>query len=167
MKKRKFLGIDPGTQLTGWGIIDLSGNQYNLIDYGVIKTKSSDSLPDKYLTIYEGVCALLQLHMPDALSIETQYVHKNVQNSLKLSMARGSALIASAKHKVPVFEYAPSKAKQAVTGNGQASKEQVGNMMRLLLNLKEIPKPEDAADALALAITHAHFSNKAVLCTSI
>jgi len=158
MTKEKILGVDPGTQITGWGLIELSGNQYKLIEFGAIKTKAKDSLPEKYLSIFEGIETILKLYKPDALSVETQYVHKNVQSALKLSMARGSVLIASAKNKVPVFEYTPSKAKQAVTGNGSASKMQIGRMMQLLLHLKELPSPEDAADALALAITHAHFS---------
>lgn len=164
--KRKILGVDPGTKCTGWGIIATDGRQYELVEYGTIEPKASLDSAQKYLLIFEGIEEVLQKHGPLALSVETQYVHKNIQSAIKLGMARGVVVVAGAKYGIPVFEYAPAKAKQAITGNGSASKEQILKMIKLLLNLKEVPSSEDAADALALAITHAHFSTR-LLCMNL
>lgn len=155
---RKILGVDPGTRTTGWGIIEAISNRYLLIAYGEIKTNPKLSAAKKYLQINEGIEELIKKHRPEALSVETQFVYKNVQSAMKLGMARGSILIAAAKYDVPTFEYAPAKAKLAVTGNGQASKTQVTHMIKVLLNLSQLPSSDDAADALALAIAHAHNS---------
>ena len=162
----KILGIDPGTVVTGWGIIEEIHNAYKLVAFGVIKNKPKLSPSKKYLNIHNEISLLVEEYAPDALSIETQFVDKNVQSAIKLGMARGVAIVAAAKHDVPIYEYTPSKAKRAVTGNGNATKGQVGQMIKILLNLKEIPSPEDAADALALAITHSHYQRRA-LCTNI
>ena len=113
-------------------------------------------LPARYLALFNSMEKLLELYTPDAVAVETQFVYKNVQSALKLGMARGVIIIAAARRGIPIFEYAPKKAKLAVVGNGAASKEQVQRMIQLLLKLPELPEPEDAADALALAICHAH-----------
>lgn len=151
-----IIGIDPGTQITGYGIIEVTDSTCRAIDYGCIRPPSKLKITDRYLLIFNSVEELLEKYRPHALSIETQFVHKNVQSAIKLGMARGIIIIAAKKRGLPIFEYAPTKAKNAVVGNGRASKQQVQGMVKLLLNLKELPQPEDAADALSLAICHAN-----------
>lgn len=157
-KKSVILGIDPGTLVSGYGLILLLEHGYEFIDYGCIRPPSHYKLSDRYLVIYDSISELIERHQPCALVVETQYVNKNVQSALKLGMARGMALIAAKKKGVSVFEYAPCEAKRAVVGNGKACKFQVQGMVQALLKLKEKPYPEDAADALALAICHAHMA---------
>lgn len=126
-----------------------------LVDYGCIKPPPTQKLSDRYLTLFQGMEEILDLHQPEVLVVETQFVSKNPQSAIKLGMARGVIIVAAKRKGLPIHEYAPRKAKQAVVGNGNASKTQVSEMVRLLLKLKVTPKPEDAADALALAICHA------------
>lgn len=155
-KRSRILGVDPGTQITGYGLLESTDAEYAAIDYGCIRPPSSLKLTDRYLIIFNGMDELLEQHAPDAVVVETQYVHKNVQSAIKLGMARGIVMIAAKRRGIPVFEYAPTKAKLAVVGNGRASKAQVQGMLQLLLKLPTLPTPEDAADALALAVCHAH-----------
>jgi len=150
-----ILGIDPGTGVTGYGLIRVEGQAYLPVDYGCIRPSRKMKLTDKYLIIFESICSLLNKYSPQALAVETQFVSKNPQSALKLGMARGVAIVAAKQRGIPVFEYAPSKAKVAVVGNGRASKNQVQRMVQMLLNLPQLPEPDDAADALALAICHA------------
>lgn len=154
MKKIKVIGIDPGTCITGYGIIETDGVQYNVIDYGCIRPPTKTSLEKRYLIIYNSLCELLDLHKPSSTSIESQYMRHNFQSALKIGMARGMALLASTQRNIPIAEYSPCKAKLAVVGTGRASKVQVQAMIQKLLFLRELPQPEDAADALALAICH-------------
>lgn len=151
-----ILGIDPGTRITGYGIIQLSGQDYKVLDYGCIKPPATMKLTDRYHTIFNGIEEIIASHCPQALVVETQFVQKNVQSAIKLGMARGMAILAAKRYGIPVFEYPPTKAKLAVVGTGKASKNQVQSMVQLLLKLPTLPTPEDAADALALAICHAH-----------
>lgn len=151
-----IIGIDPGTQITGYGVIKIQGTTLQLIDYGCVRPPTKMMLSEKYLVLFNAIEELLEKYSPHVLSVETQYVHKNVQSAIKLGMARGAAIIAAKRKGMKVFEYAPTKAKMAVVGKGSASKQQVQGMVKLLLNLKELPAPEDAADALALAICHAN-----------
>ena len=155
MAKRRIIGVDPGTIVTGWGVIDHEGSKFSLVDYGVIKPKSKE-LSERYYTIYQELTEILKTFSPLALSVETQFVQKNIQSALKLGMARGVIIVAALNLDIPIFEYAPTRAKQAVTGKGNASKDYVQKMVKLLLGLSHIPESEDAADALALAITHAN-----------
>jgi len=150
-----ILGVDPGTQITGFGVIKAKSSLIPL-DFGCIKPPAKMSLEKRYQVIHEAIQHLIQTHRPDAISVETQFVYKNVQSAIKLGMARGMILLAAAQSNVPIFEYAPKKAKLAVVGTGSASKQQVQKMVQSLLCLPTPPKPEDAADALALAICHAH-----------
>ncbi|PCI95279.1 crossover junction endodeoxyribonuclease RuvC [Candidatus Aerophobetes bacterium] len=158
MKKKAhiILGIDPGTRITGYGIIKLDGGVISPIDFGCIKPPPKYDLQQRYLIIFEGVEELIQKYQPDSLAVETQFMQKNAQSAFKIGMARASATLAASKKGITVHEYAPRKAKLAVVGTGSASKEQVQRMMQKLLGLKEIIKPQDAADALALAFCHAH-----------
>lgn len=159
-----IIGIDPGTRITGYGIIKVQGTTYHTVDYGCVRPPPKLKLSDRYLILFNAIEALIQKYQPHALAVETQYVEKNVQSAIKLGMARGAAIIAAKRQGLSVFEYAPTKAKLAVVGNGKASKGQVQGMVKLLLRLQELPTPEDAADALALAICHAQSYNSSILC---
>lgn len=150
-----ILGVDPGTVVTGYGIIKVVQRDYTALDFGCIRPPCNYKLSDRYLVIFESIEQLIMQYQPSALAVETQYVHKNVQSAMKLGMARGVIMIAAKKKGIPVFEYAPKKAKKAVVGNGEASKSQVQGMVQMLLKLSSLPQPADAADALALAICHA------------
>jgi crossover junction endodeoxyribonuclease RuvC len=159
MDKKIIIGIDPGTIITGYGIIEKTDNQMTCLDYGAIKPPKKEKLSRRYFIIFEAIDHLIKKYSPNAIAVETQFVKNNPSIALKLGMARGACIIACEKNNVEVFEYAPKKAKLAVVGNGGASKYQVQKMMQMLLNLKEIPEPEDAADALSLAICHIHQIN--------
>ena len=150
------LGIDPGTLITGYGVVQASGTGYRPLDFGAIKPPKTLPFEKRYLHIFNGIETLINKFQPDALSVETQFVSKNPNSALKLGMARGAAILAAARRDIPVFEYAPTKAKLSVVGTGKASKIQVQKMIQMLLNLDKVPEPEDAADALALAICHIH-----------
>ena len=151
-----ILGIDPGTQVTGFGMIALHHEGAEVIDYGCIRPPSQLSCHQRYLIIFNAIEDLIEKHHPHALAVETQFVYRNIQSAMKLGIARGMAILAAMRKEVPVFEYAPRKAKLAITGQGNASKSQMQRMIQLLLHLPHLPTPEDAADALAIALCHAH-----------
>lgn len=155
-KSSIVMGVDPGTIITGFGIIREEGAKISALDFGAIKPPASKKLSDRYWIIFSALTDLITKYAPDFLVVETQFVNKNVESAMKLGMARGGVIIAAKSRGMPIFEYPPSKAKLAVTGNGRASKQQVQSMTKQLLNLPKIPEPEDAADALALAICHLH-----------
>jgi len=135
MRKKTILGIDPGTRITGYGIIRADHPLLEPIDFGCIRPPVQANSAERYLALFEGVEKLLEKYAPDVVSVETQFVYKNTQSALKLGMARGTVLIAAARRGIPVVEYAPKKAKLAVVGTGNASKEQVQRMVQLLLKL--------------------------------
>jgi crossover junction endodeoxyribonuclease RuvC len=150
-----ILGIDPGTAITGWGAIKAEKGETNLLDFGTIRTKG-ELLSNKYLQIFEQMEEILDRLKPDSLSIESQFIYKNPAGAIKISMAKAVIILSATKRGIPVYEYTPLKAKQAVTGSGKADKMAVEKMISLLLNIsKKIPI--DASDALSLAICHAHF----------
>lgn len=151
-----ILGIDPGTRITGYGVIRHLGHRSEPLDFGCIRPPAHLPLQDRYHIIFEGLEQIIAKFEPSAIAVESQFVMKNVQSALKLGMAKGMALLAAARYKIPLFEYAPTKAKQAVVGHGGATKFQVQKMIQTLLKLPKLPEPEDAADALALAICCAH-----------
>lgn len=153
-----IIGIDPGTLITGYGIIKVTHSSFLAVDYGCIRPPSNLKLSERYLIIFESLDELLEKHKPDVLVVETQYVNKNIQSAIKLGMARGIAIVAAKRKRLPVYECSPTKAKRAIVGSGRASKQQVQKMIQHRLNLAEIP-PEDAADALSLAICHAQSSH--------
>ena len=159
-EERVILGIDPGTVVTGYGIIAVRSGKELPLDFGAIRPPAKLKHPERYLIIFNAVEKLIETYRPDAMAVETQFVYKNVSTAIKLGMARGVVLLAAARRGIPIHEYAPKKAKLAVVGYGSASKEQVQKMIQLLLNLKELPEPEDAADALALALCHSHTEGK-------
>lgn len=151
-----LLGIDPGTLISGWGVIAVKEGREEIIDFGAIRPKATLKLSDRYHIIYKGVQALIAQFSPNAIAIETQFTGRNVASALKLAMARAVVLIAAREAGIPIYEYAPLRIKKAVTGTGSASKEQVKGMIRRIFSLQHDPEPEDAADALACALCHAH-----------
>jgi len=151
-----ILGIDPGTRITGYGIIETGIRVLIPVDYGCIRPPPTLSLYCRCAMIHEGVEHLLETHPITALSIESQFISKNPQSALKLGMAKSAVVLAATKRNIPIYEYTPRRAKLAIVGFGNASKHQVQRMIQTLLQLKSVPKPEDVADALGLAICHAH-----------
>lgn len=151
----RILGVDPGTLVTGYGVIDCQGKDMALVDYGVVRMKPSDSLPCRLEKIHVRLMEVIEETMPDEFAIETAFYSKNVQSTLKLGHARGVAILAAVLRQIPTAEYAPREIKKAVTGNGGATKEQVEFMVMRLLKMTEQGQPHDATDALAIAICHA------------
>ena len=151
----RLMGIDPGSRITGYGIIDLEGPRARHIASGCIQTASDRPVPERLKTIYEAVAGVIATYSPAEAAVEQVFMHRNPDSALKLGQARGAALCAVVMARVPVSEYAARAVKQAVAGNGAADKSQVQHMIKLLLNLSEAP-PTDAADALAVAICHGH-----------
>lgn len=160
MKKPKLiLGIDPGTRITGFGVIRVDeGRRFSVVDYGCIRPPATKPLSERYRIIYQALEELIEKYRPEAVAVETQFIHKNPQSGIKLGMARGVVVLAASLREIPIFEYAPTRAKRAVVGTGRASKEQVRGMVQRLLSLSAPPEPEDAADALAIAICHGQTS---------
>lgn len=151
-----ILGIDPGTVIMGYGLIGVKGKELELINYGVIQLSKLATHPDKLKRIFDRVDQLILEYKPDEMAIEAPFFGKNVQSMLKLGRAQGVAIAAALNRNLPIEEYTPKKIKQSLTGNGNASKEQVAHMLVRLLGLKEIPKHLDATDGLAAAVCH-HF----------
>jgi crossover junction endodeoxyribonuclease RuvC len=147
----KVLGIDPGTAALGYGIVERTGGRLREVDHGCLTTSPDLSLPERLLAIHTLVEELLALHEPDFMGVERLFFSRNVQTALGVGQARGVVLLAAAQHGVPVREATPSEVKSAITGYGAADKEQVGRMVHLVLGMSELPRPDDAADALAIA----------------
>lgn len=160
-----ILGIDPGTQVMGYGIIKISNNSYHVIQYGVIHLTKYTTHELKLKKIFDRVSDLIEEFMPDEVALEAPFYGKNVQSMLKLGRAQGVAMAAALSKEIPITEYAPKKVKVAVTGNGNASKEQVAKMIMQLLKIKQEPKLLDATDALAVCLCH-HFKAGSVKSTS-
>jgi crossover junction endodeoxyribonuclease RuvC len=149
------LGIDPGTAVLGYGVVDAGGPAARLVECGILATKPRDPLPTRLRILYDGIVALLHRHRPNAMAIETAFYGKNVRTTVVLSHARGVILLAAEQAGVEIAEYAPALIKKTITGRGAALKPQVGYMVMQLLRLKSPPSPEDAADGVAVALTHA------------
>ncbi|MEJ6617488.1 MAG: crossover junction endodeoxyribonuclease RuvC [Crocinitomicaceae bacterium] len=152
-----ILGIDPGTTVMGYGIIHFKGKQMKLLSFGIIKLNKLPTHPDKLKRIFERLDEIIKEFRPDEMAIEAPFFGKNVQSMLKLGRAQGVAIAAALSNNVPFEEYAPRRIKQAITGSGAASKEQVATMLQNLLKFEEMPKYLDATDGLAVALCH-HFS---------
>lgn len=151
-----ILGIDPGSLITGYGIISLENRNYKLLDVGVIKTKSSQQMPERINLIYSQLVKIIRKYKPEEVAIETAFYGKNVQSTLRIGEVRGALLLASAQNKLPLFEYSPRSIKKAVTGSGNASKHQIQFFIVKTFALKSLPKYFDSTDALAIALCHAH-----------
>lgn len=152
----KVLGIDPGSQTLGWGIVEGSGLKYQGVAYGTVKSSPRDAFSKRLLKIYKGIEEVIERFEPDVLSVEEAFYAKNVKVALKLGQVRGVVLLLGEKSGLDVAEYSPRLIKKTVVGYGNAEKHQVQEMVRLLLKLKKNPEPHDAADALAIAICHFH-----------
>lgn len=150
-----ILGIDPGSRVTGYGLIQQVGQKVEYIDSGCIRTSPDGELSQKLLQIYDGICYLMDHYSPTEVAIEQVFMHQNPNSALKLGHARGVAMVAAASHRVKVSEYSAREIKQTVVGYGAAEKAQVGHMVVNLLSLNNAPQ-SDAADALAIAICHSH-----------
>jgi crossover junction endodeoxyribonuclease RuvC len=153
----KVLGIDPGLATTGYGIVEEKGNKLHLINYGTIRTKSQDSFPARLKSIYNGIKGIIKQYKVNISVIEDCFFSKeNIKTAFLIGQVRGVALLACVDSGLEIASYTPLQAKQAIVGYGRATKDQVQQMIKILLNLKEIPEPPDAADALAVAICHLH-----------
>jgi crossover junction endodeoxyribonuclease RuvC len=152
-----ILGIDPGTSVLGYGLIHLSHNKLKMLNFGVVQLHKLPTHPDKLKRIFERLDGLIKEYKPDEMAIEAPFFGKNVQSMLKLGRAQGVAIAAALHNNIPIEEYSPRRIKQAITGNGNASKEQVAAMLQKLLSFDELPKYLDATDGLAVAVCH-HFS---------
>ena len=152
-----ILGIDPGTTVMGYGIIHLKNNQMTLLNFGIIQLSKIDNHPDKLKRILDRLNGLILEFKPDEMAIEAPFFGKNVQSMLKLGRAQGVSIAAALANNIPFEEYTPRRIKQAITGSGASSKEQVAIMLQNMLGFKEIPKHLDATDGLAVAVCH-HFS---------
>ena len=150
----RVIGIDPGLALMGYGVVESDGYRFKVLDYGVLETPAHTKDGDRLLCLFKGLNELFEKYQPDAVSVEELFFNKNVKTAIAVGQARGVALLAVTNFGIPLFEYTPLQAKQAVVGYGRAEKQQIQHMVKTILNLKEIPKPDDAADALAIAITH-------------
>ena len=151
------IGIDPGTAITGYGLVrQVGAGQLEAVDWGVILTPAKTAMAQRLDQIYEGLNAVLQEHQPTSAAVEALFFQKNVRTAMSVGQARGVALLALQQAGLAIEDYSPNEIKQAVSGYGSADKRQVQTMVKTLLDLKEIPKPDDAADALAVAICHLH-----------
>lgn len=152
----RVIGIDPGTAITGWGVVEGDGNALQLIACGAITTPAGTPLPQRLQVIYRQLTGLIEQWQPDASAIEELFFSKNAKTALAVGHGRGAAMLALANAGLPISEYKPLEVKQALTGYGGADKMQMQQMVKLLLALDDIPRPDDAADALAVAICHLH-----------
>ena len=148
-----ILGIDPGIADTGWGVIKKQGQKIIMLASGSIKTPTKTEFINRLKTLHQELSSIIKKYQPDAVSVEELFFCKNVKTALVVGQARGVVLMTIAQNNLPIFEYTPLQVKQALTSYGQADKNQVGQMVKVMLNLKSVPKPDDAADALAIAIT--------------
>lgn len=154
------MGIDPGLSMTGWGVINVfSRDSISLITYGCVKTKPHVELKERLKEIHQSLRAIISEHKPEVIAIEELFFSKEARTVAAVSQARGAILVAAAIENIAVFEYNPRRVKIALTGYGSADKNQIQHMVKTFLRLQEIPKPDDAADALAMAICHAHTFN--------
>lgn len=151
----RILGIDPGTGILGFGVIDVQGKNVQMVDAGVIRTPVKEDDAVRLLTIYEELSDIIAQNNPQIMSVEKLFFARNVTTAMTVSQARGVVLLCAKQADMDIFEYTPMQIKQAITGYGKADKKQMQEMVRVLLKLQDIPKPDDCADALAAALTHA------------
>jgi crossover junction endodeoxyribonuclease RuvC len=150
------LGIDPGTAATGYGVVERTGSKLRAVDYGCFETTPADELPRRLMYIHQAITELIAEHKPELVGVERLFFNRNVQTAFAVGQARGAVLLAAAEAGLPVFEYGPHEVKMAVTGYGRAAKSQVQRMVQVVLGMSVLPRPDDAADALAVAICLAH-----------
>jgi len=149
-----ILGVDPGTLVTGYGVIEIRNGKAHVLDFDVVKNRGSASMPLRLHAIYSTLCSVIDRYHPDEFAIETAFYGKNAQSALKIGHARGVSILAAVNSEIPTAEYSPREVKKAVVGNGAASKEQVQGMVKTLLGIRHSPKLFDVTDALAVALCH-------------
>ena len=150
----RILGIDPGIAILGYGVVDKIGNAYKPIAYDAVTTKAHTPLEDRLKKIYEDLTCIICEYKPDAMSVEELFFNNNAKTAFAVGQARGVVLLAAVQNNLPIFEYTPLQVKQALTGYGRADKNQIQQMMKSMLGLSSVPKPDDVADALAIAVCH-------------
>lgn len=151
-----ILGIDPGFAIVGVGVIEYTGNKFKVIDYFAITTKAHTPIEERLKIIYDSMNEIIEKYKPDFMAVEELFFNNNAKTAIAVGQARGVILLSAVNAKVPFFEYTPLQVKQAVVGYGRAEKTQVQQMVKAILNLRAVPKPDDVADALAIAVCHAH-----------
>ena len=159
----RVLGIDPGYAIVGVGVVDYNGNAFKVVNYDAITTKAGTDFNYRLQIIYDNMCKIIDTYKPEYMSIEKLFFNTNSTTAISVAQARGVILLAAKQKGVKIYEYTPLQVKQAVTGYGKAEKRQVMELTKMLLGLKEIPKPDDTADALALAICHAHSASSPLI----
>ena len=152
----RILGIDPGYAIMGYGVLDYNGNRFKTVGYGSVETEAGLPMPERLKLLYDGLTEIIQKYEPDEVSIEELFFNRNVTTAIGVGEARGVAMLACVEGGLVVSEYTPMQIKQALVGYGKAEKAQVQMMVKTILNLPEVPKPDDTADAVAAAICHAH-----------
>jgi len=157
----RVLGIDPGCETTGWGVVEGNARQYRLLEFGAIRTKAGQKFPARLAHISREIEEVISRHNPDACALEDGFLATNLKVTLKLGQVRGVAMLAAERAALDIHEYSPRLVKQSVVGYGNAEKHQVQEMVRVLLSLKSLPEPQDAADALAVALCHFHHAGLA------
>ncbi|NMO96742.1 crossover junction endodeoxyribonuclease RuvC [Paenibacillus lemnae] len=154
----RIMGIDPGIAIVGFGFVDKEGSKLTPVQYGSIQTAAHTPEEERLIQVYEGMVQLLDQYKPDEVAFEKLFFNRNVTNAMAVSQARGVLILAAVQRGLPIGEYTPMQVKQAIVGYGKAEKKQVQEMVRMFLKLQSVPKPDDVADALAVAICHAHSS---------
>lgn len=157
----RILGIDPGYATVGFGVLDYDGSNFNVVTFGAITTSPERGFSERLLTIHTDMTDIIKLYEPEAMSVEKLFFNTNHTTGIDVAQARGVILLAGEQNGVKVYEYTPLQVKSSVVGYGRAEKRQIQEMVRSILRLKEVPKPDDTADALALAITHGHYAGSA------
>lgn len=152
----RILGIDPGYAILGYGIVEMNGNRFKVLDYGAVTTHAKMEMPDRLKVLYNSLMEIIVHHEPEVASIEELFFNTNAKTAILVGQARGVAVLACANSGLDIAEYTPLQIKQALVGYGRAEKKQVQTMVKTILNLKEVPKPDDTADALAAAVCHGH-----------
>lgn len=158
----RVLGIDPGYAIIGYGVVDYVQNHFSPVSFGAVTTAATEKFSTRLECIYDELDKIIKAFKPDAMSIEKLFFNTNTKTAIDVAQARGVILLVAKKNNISVFEYTPLQVKQAVTGYGRAEKKQIMEMTRILLNLDKVPKPDDTADALALAVCHSHNSGSAL-----
>ena len=159
----RILGIDPGYAIMGWGVLDMVGNHFSVVDYGSITTDAGTEMPVRLQHLYSELSAIIARYQPEEAAIEELFFNNNAKTVILVGEARGVAVLACANGGLPISEYTPLQIKQALVGYGRADKKQVQAMVKAILNLKEVPKPDDTADAVAAAICHGHSRGRRVI----
>ncbi len=158
----RVLGIDPGTRVTGYGVVDDINGKLSHVTHGTIEGRRKNSFPDRLKLIFDGLNKVIEEYKPDSIALEEVFYGKSVKSAIKIGEARGIAILCTASANIPMAEYAPTVVKRAVVGSGNAQKVQVSEMVKVILALSEVPKKYDASDALAIAICHCHRSKSMI-----